>query len=45
MRKRLVRALIFLVIAIGTAVGAATAAEAFGSDPAVSYINDGVVWD
>jgi uncharacterized membrane protein len=45
MRKRLVRALIFLVIAIGTAVGAATAAGAFDGEPAVSHINDGVVWD
>jgi hypothetical protein len=45
MRKRLVRALLFLVIAIGTAVGVATAAGAFGGEPAVTQVNDGIVWD
>jgi hypothetical protein len=46
MRKRVVRALIFLVIAIAGATGAASAAGAFDSDaPTVSSSTDEVIWE
>jgi hypothetical protein len=45
MRKRVVRALIFLIIAVAGAVGAASAAGAFdGSAPTVSP-TDELTWD
>ena len=45
MRKRVVRALIFLVIAVAGAVGAASAAGAFGSEaPAVPSTTDEITW-
>lgn len=45
MRKRLVRAVIFLAVATGIAVGVADAAGAvtFGPHPAAS--TDGTMWD
>jgi hypothetical protein len=45
MRNRVVRALIFLVIAIGGAVGVASAAGAFDSTPTTSSVDDGISWD
>jgi hypothetical protein len=45
MRRRLVRAAIFIAVALGVAVGAASAAGAvdLGSRPSVS--TDGIIWD
>jgi hypothetical protein len=45
MRKRVVRALIFLAVAIAGLVGAASAAGAFGSAPTVSTSTDDISWD
>jgi hypothetical protein len=47
MRKRVVRALIFLVIAIVGATGAASAAGAFGGGPASvsNTIDDSIGWE
>ena len=47
MRKRVARALIFLVVAIAGAVGAASAAGAFGGDVGSSVVTnpDGTVWE
>jgi hypothetical protein len=46
MRKRVVRALIFLVIAIAGATGAASAAGAFNSGaPTVSITPDEYIWE
>jgi hypothetical protein len=46
MRKRVVRALIFLIIAIAGAVGAASAAGAFDQVPTgVTSTDDSVSWD
>lgn len=46
MRKRLIRALIFIVVAVGVAVGASSAAGAldldFGGSPAATV--DGSTW-
>jgi hypothetical protein len=42
MRKRLVRAVIFIAIATGVAVGAASAAGAVGAHTPVS---DGIFWE
>jgi hypothetical protein len=44
MRKRLVRAMVFIAIAIGIAVGAADAAGAVTFSPG-SVSLDGSVWD
>jgi hypothetical protein len=44
MRKRVVRALIFLVIAIAGATGAASAAGAFDA-PTVSSTPDELIWE
>jgi hypothetical protein len=43
MRKRLVRAVIFLAIAIAAAVGGATAAGAFSSPH--TQTTDGIIWE
>jgi len=45
MRKRAVRALIFLAVAIAGLVGAASAAGAFDGAPAISSSTDDVSWD
>jgi hypothetical protein len=47
MRKRLLRALIFLIVATAGAVGAATAAGAFDSNaPTVTNTtDDGINWE
>lgn len=45
MRKRLVRALIFAVVAIGTAVGVANAAGAIDLGGSHSAVLDGSTWD
>jgi uncharacterized ion transporter superfamily protein YfcC len=45
MRNRVVRALIFLIIAIGGAVGIASAAGAFDSTSTTSVGTDDVSWD
>jgi hypothetical protein len=42
MRKRVVRAVIFLVLAVAAAVGGATAAGAFGSTTSHS---DSIIWE
>jgi hypothetical protein len=41
MRKRLVRAVIFIAVAIGVAVGAA---EVAGASPLQAPVSDGVFW-
>jgi hypothetical protein len=43
MRKRLVRAVIFIAVAMGVAIGAASAAGAVGAPHAT--VTDGVFWD
>jgi ABC-type glycerol-3-phosphate transport system substrate-binding protein len=45
MRKRMVRALIFLVIAVAGAVGAASAAGAFDGTTTVSTSTDDISWE
>jgi hypothetical protein len=44
MRKRVVRAVIFIALAVAAAVGGATAAGAFGSSPQVVHTTDGTEW-
>jgi hypothetical protein len=44
MHKRVVRAVIFLVIAAAAAIGGATAAGALGSGPQVVQTTDGTEW-
>jgi len=44
MRKRLVRAVVFIAVAIGVAVGGASAAGAVDFGHAV-VSTDGVIWD
>jgi|tagenome__1003787_1003787.scaffolds.fasta_scaffold9361396_2 hypothetical protein len=43
MRKRLVRAIIFIAVAVGVAVGAASAAGAIGL-PGAEVSSDGISW-
>jgi hypothetical protein len=43
MRKRLLRAVIFIAVAIGVAVGAAGAAGAVGLPS--TAVSDGIFWD
>jgi hypothetical protein len=45
MRKRTVRALIFLAIAVAAAVGGATVAGAIGADTSTSQSPDGYIWE
>lgn len=45
MRKRLVRAVIFLAIAAAAAVGGATAAGAFGGGANTVQTTDGIIWE
>jgi hypothetical protein len=45
MRKRVVRALIFLVVVVAGAVGAASAAGAFDAPTSTVQYDDGVIWD
>jgi hypothetical protein len=45
MRKRVIRAIILLAIAVAAGVGAATAAGAIGAHPNISHSNDSTVWD
>lgn len=45
MRKRVVRALIFLAVAIAGAVGAASVASAFDSETTISNSTDEISWN
>jgi hypothetical protein len=45
MRKRVARALIFLVVAVAAALGASTAAGAFDSSSVVVTNPDGIIWE
>ena len=45
MRNRVVRALILLIIAIGGAVGIASAAGAFDGAPTTSVTTDDITWE
>ena len=45
MRKRLVRAVIFIAVAFGAAIGAASAAGAVDFGNGVVSSSDGVIWD
>lgn len=45
MRKRLVRALIFIAIAVGASVGGASAAGALDLGDSYSAVTDGTIWD
>jgi len=45
MRKRVVRAVILLAIAVAAGLGAATAAGAIGGQQHTVQPNDGVGWD
>jgi hypothetical protein len=45
MRKRLVRAIVFVAVAIGVAVGAAGAAGALDFGSGYSVNTDGAAWD
>lgn len=47
MRKRLVRALVFVVVALGASVGIGSAAGAIELDsgPGHSFTTFGIVWD
>jgi hypothetical protein len=44
MRKRLVRALVFVVVAAGAAVGVGAAAGAIDRPPR-PVVTDGIIWD
>jgi hypothetical protein len=45
MRKRVIRAIILLAIAVAAGVGAATAAGAIGAPHQVTAVNDGAGWE
>ena len=45
MRKRLVRALVFIALALGVAVGASSAAGAIDSFDLGGSVVDGSMWD
>ncbi|HVD27789.1 MAG TPA: hypothetical protein VNC79_04730 [Mycobacteriales bacterium] len=45
MRKRLVRAIVFIAVAIGVAVGAANAAGALDLGGSSTVSTDGINWD
>jgi hypothetical protein len=45
MRKRVIRAAIFLALAIGAAIGGATAAGAFGASSGQVSTDQGIIWE
>jgi hypothetical protein len=45
MRKRVIRAIILLAIAVAAGLGAATAAGAIGAQHHVVQTDDGIGWD
>jgi hypothetical protein len=45
MRKRIIRAAIFLALAVGAAIGGATAAGAFGGSSDQVTTDQGIIWE